>query len=226
MMNSYQLAIPYSTAFVTGIVSGISQCSVACAPFISTYIMGSREGALDGIKCYATFTAGRVFMYAVIGLVSGYIGTTFDGMGKNAPYLSLVFSFILISIGLLMLIRPVSTNCNRPKGKIELFGFISHRVAFNPTTHLFVMGMAFAVIPCPPMAGILVYSLKMPSVISSSILMLLFGIGTAFSPLIIISAVAGWFSSKIKTEVPQYKMIFQRLSGMILILLGGFSVIL
>ncbi|MBW2010966.1 MAG: sulfite exporter TauE/SafE family protein [Deltaproteobacteria bacterium] len=217
--------IPYSTAFVTGIISGTTQCTIACAPFISTYIMGSREGVLDGIKSFTAFTVGRVFMYAVIGLVSGYIGTTFVGMEKNLPYLSLIFGFILISIGLLMLIRPVSTNCNQSKGKIELFGFISRRVAFNPTTHLFVMGMAFAAIPCPPMAGILVYSLKMPSVISSSILMSLFGIGTAFSPLIVISALSGWFSRKIKTEVPQYKMMFQRISGIILMFLGVSSAV-
>ena len=220
-----QSAISYSTALFIGITSGISHCNVVCAPLVSTYIMGSREGALEGLKSFTVFTLGRVFMCAVLGLAAGYIGTTFIGMRSDLKYVPLVYSMVLISVGLLMLIRPVGKNCKQSKEKTKVFSFFSQRLAFNPTTHLFIMGMAFATIPCPPMGIVLLYSLQMPSVISSSILMSLFSIGTAVSPLIIISALAGWFSKKIKTEVPQYRMLFQRLSGMILILLGGFSAI-
>jgi len=124
-----------------------------------------------------------------------------------------------------MLVRPVCTNCKQSKEKTRMFAFFSQRFAFNPTAHLLIMGMAFAMIPCPPMGVILLYSLEMPSVISSSIMMSLFGIGTVVSPLVIISALAGWFSKKMKSEVPQYRMMFQRLSGVILILLGGLPVI-
>ena len=220
-----QFAIPYSTALFIGITSGISHCSVVCTPFVSTYIMGSREGALEGLKSFAVFTVGRVFMCAVLGLASGYIGTIFIGVESDLQYVRLVYSFVLILVGLLMLVRPVCTNCKQSKEKTRVFAFLSQRLAFNPTAHLLIMGMAFATIPCPPMGLALLYSSQMPSVISSSILMSLFGIGTAVSPLIIICALAGWFSKKIKIEVPQYRMMFQRLSGVILILLGGLPVI-
>ncbi|RZB33434.1 MAG: uncharacterized protein SRB2_03987 [Desulfobacteraceae bacterium Eth-SRB2] len=220
-----QFAIPYSTALLIGITSGISHCSVVCAPVVSTYIMGSRRGALEGIKSFAVFTVGRVFMCTILGVASGYVGTTFIGLGSDLQYIQLVYTLVLISVGFLMLIRPVRTNCKQSKEKTEVFGFFSQRLAFNPTTHMFIMGIVFAAIPCPPMGGILLYSLQMPSLISSSILMAIFGIGTAISPLIIICAVAGWFSKKIKGEAPEYRMLFQRLSGVILILLGGFSAI-
>lgn len=222
-MNSCLLAMPYLTALVTGMISGISQCSVACAPFISTYVMGSGEGALDGIKSYTAFSAGKIILYAVLGLFAGHIGTMLDAADGIFADVSVIFSFILVSIGVLMLIRPVRVNCHHSKGIIAQFDFTAHRLAFNPRIHAFIMGMAFAVIPCPPMAGMLVYSLKMPSILSSSILMSLFGLGTAFSPLIAICAAAGWFSKKMKTKVPQYKMIFQRVSGIILIFLGGLT---
>ena len=221
-----QFAIPYSTALFIGITSGISHCSVVCAPVVSTYIMGSGQGALKGLRSFAVFTLGRVFMCAVLGLASGYIGATFIGVESDLQYVRLVCSFVLILVGLLMLVRPVCTNCKQSKEKTEAFAFFSQRFAFNPTAHLLIMGMAFAMIPCPPMGLALLYSSQMPSVISSSIMMSLFGIGTVVSPLVIISALAGWFSKKIKIEVPQYRMLFQRLSGMILILLGAFSVIL
>ncbi|EFK09448.1 conserved hypothetical protein [delta proteobacterium NaphS2] len=73
------------------------------------------------------------------------------------------------------------------------------------------------------MGAMLLYSLKMPSIVWGGIMMALFGIGTAFSPFVIICVLAGWFSKKIKAVAPQYRMMFQRLSGLILILLGGSS---
>lgn len=210
------------TALLLGMTTGISQCTVFCAPFISTYVMGTREGAVDGLKSFFIFSAGRVFMYAMLGLGTGFIGAAFTGMGRNFKYGSIIYGGALILIGLLMLMRSVCV-CKKSEDKNGWFAFLSGRFAFNPTTHLFVMGTALAVIPCPPMGAMLLYSLKMPSVMSGSMLMLLFGIGTAVSPLIIICTVAGWFSGKIKTEAPQYRMMFQRISGLILILLGAFS---
>jgi len=85
------------------------------------------------------------------------------------------------------------------------------------------MGTSLAIIPCPQMGAMLLYSLKMSSIISGGIIIALFVIGTTVSPLIIICVLAGWFSGKLKTEAPQYRMMFQRISCLILILLDAFS---
>jgi cytochrome c-type biogenesis protein len=210
------------TALLLGITTGISQCTVFCVPFISAYVMGTREGAVEGLKSFVVFSAGKIFMCAMLGLGVGYMGAAFAGMGKNFKYGSIIYGAALILTGSLMLIRPVCV-CKKSEDKKGLFSFLSRRFAFNPTTHLFVMGSALAAIPCPPMGAMLLYSLKMPSIISGGIIMALFGIGTAVSPLVIICVAAGWFSGKIKTGAPQYRMMFQRISGSILILLGAFS---
>ncbi|MBW1963349.1 MAG: sulfite exporter TauE/SafE family protein [Deltaproteobacteria bacterium] len=217
-----QISIPCSTSLFMGIAAGLGHCGVVCTPFVSTYIMGSREGSMAGLNSFITFTVGKVFMCGVLGLAAGCIGTAFLNTG-NLRYVSTIHGAVMISIGLLMLIGPVCLRCEKTEEKNRMPGFLLRRFTFNSTTHLFVMGMAFAVIPCQPMGAMLLYSLRMPSVISSSILMILFGIGTAISPLIIISAAAGWFSKKIKSKAPHHRMLFQRVSGMILILLGGFS---
>jgi len=210
------------TALLLGITSGISQCGVFCAPFVSTHIMGSKEGAVEGFKSYVVFSAGRVFMCLMLGLGIGYAGAAFMGMDENFKYGSMIYTVMLILIGLVMLVRPVCV-CKKSEDKNGWLAFLSGRFVFNPTAHLFVMGTVLAAIPCPPMGAMLLYSVQMPSMLSSGIIMLLFGIGTAVSPLIIISALAGWFSKKIKAEASQYRMMFQRLSGLILILLGAFS---
>jgi len=211
------------TALLLGITSGISQCTVVCAPFISTYVMGTRKGAAEGLKSFFVFSAGRVFMCSTLGLGAGYMGAAFTGNGENLKYGSIIYGAALILTGSLMLIRPVCV-CRKSEDKKGLFTFLSRRFAFNPTTHLFVMGSALAAIPCPPMGAMLIYSLKMPSIISCGIMMALFGIGTAVSPLAFISVAAGWFSGKLKTGAPQYRMMFQRISGSILILLGSSAI--
>lgn len=220
-----QFTISYTATLFMGVTAGMGQCSVVCAPFLSTYIMGSREGILNGLKSFAAFAIGRVLMCAALGLAAGYIGTAFTDIGFHSVYLSTAFGAVMILIGLLMIIRPVCVRCKNSNEENEEFGLFSMHFTFNPTIHLFIMGMAFAAIPCPPMGAMLLYSLQMPSLLSSSIMMSLFGVGTIVSPLIIISAVAGLLSKKIKAEAPQYRMLFQRLSGVILILLGGSSII-
>ncbi|WP_155310406.1 sulfite exporter TauE/SafE family protein [Desulfosarcina ovata] len=218
-----QSAAPCFTALWLGITTGFGQCAVFCAPAVSTYIMGSRQGLREGFKSFTVFSAGRVFMCAMLGVAVGLIGGAFIGRAKAFEYSSIIYGWVIIFIGGLMLLSPVCA-CRWTEDKNRWPAWLPGRFAFNPSTHLFVMGAALAIVPCPPMLVMLLYCLKMQSVMSSSILMLLFGIGTAVSPLLIISMAAGWFSGKIKTRVPQYRMMFQKISGVILILLGGSSV--
>ena len=213
------------TALLLGITSGISQCSVFCAPVVSTHIMGSKEGAVEGFKSYVVFSVGRVFMCLLLGLAAGYAGAAFTGSDGIFKHGSAIYTAMLILIGFVMLVRPVC-GCKKTENKKGWFPSLGGRFLFNPTAHLFVMGTALAAIPCPPMVAMLLYSLEMPSIIWGGIIMVLFGIGTAVSPFVIICVLAGWFSKKIKAVAPQYRMMFQRLSGLILILLGGSLAIL
>ncbi len=89
-----------------------------------------------------------------------------------------MYTALLILIGSVMLVRPVCV-CQKSGDRNSWFAFLSRRFVFNPTAHLFVMGAVLAVIPCPPMGAMLLYSLKTPTVISGGIIMALFGIGTA-----------------------------------------------
>lgn len=211
------------TALLLGITSGISQCSVVCAPFISTYVMGTGKDALEGLKSFIVFSAGKIFMCSMLGFGAGYMGAAFVGMERNFKCGSIIYGAAVILTGSLMLIRPVCV-CKKYEDKKRRFAFLSRRFAFNPTTHLFVMGSALAIVPCPPMGAMLLYGLKMPSIISCGIMMALFGIGTAVSPLAFISVAAGWFSGKLRAGAPQYRMMFQRISGLILILIGSFAI--
>ena len=72
--------------------------------------MGSREGALQGFKSFVVFTAGRIFMCGVLGLASGYMGTTLINTDIGFRYVSMIYSGVMVSIGLIMLFKGALTT--------------------------------------------------------------------------------------------------------------------
>ena len=55
--------------------------------------------------------------------------------------------------------------------------------------------------------------------------MLLFGLGTMLSPLVLIAGAAGFISKKIKESAPRNNLFFQRIAGVIIMIMGGFMII-
>jgi sulfite exporter TauE/SafE len=192
-----------------------------CAPVMSTYIMGAGRNAKDGLQSFMVFTLGRVFVYAALGAVSGAIGRALMDSTEAVRYAGWICSAALILIGLLMLARPVQGGCSGCKNRPGMLNFVSRRVAFNPTAHMILLGAMFSLVPCPPMAAMLLFSMGMPSIFSGALVMSLFAVGTALSPLLVICALAGWLSRGMRRSAPpRYAMLFQRLSGALLIAFG------
>ena len=217
-----QSTTPYAAALFTGATYGMTYCGAGCAPFLSTYIMGTQAGALRGLKSVAVFTAARILTLGVLGFGSGILGTALL-TAKDRPQ-SVLFSGAMMAIGVLMCLRPARENCQSHLEGDAAKGWLMSRLTFNSTTPLWVAGAAFALVPCPPLVAMLLYSAQMQSPLASGLLLLLFGFGTAVSPLVLVAILAGCFSQKIRARVPQYRLVFQRLSGLILILLGVLSV--
>jgi cytochrome c biogenesis protein CcdA len=57
-------------------------------------------------------------------------------------------------------------------------------------------------------------------VVEGALLGLLFGIGAAATPLYYIGGATGWLASRIRTEIPKYMPLMQRLSGVLLAWFG------
>lgn len=90
----------------------------------------------------------------------------------------------------------------------------------QPTTPLWVVGALFALVPCPPLLAMLGCASQAGSPWSGSLLLMLFGLGTAVSPLLLVGVLAGVFSQRIRSLAPQHTLLFQRTSAVLLILLG------
>ena len=76
--------------------------------------------------------------------------------------------------------------------------------------------MSRGLIICPPLIALLIYSLPFANPIGSITIALLFGIGTALSPIILLGGVTGWLLNK----APLFRKYIAFAGGGILILLG------
>jgi hypothetical protein len=50
--------------------------------------------------------------------------------------------------------------------------------------------------------------------------MMLFGLGTAISPLVRVCVLAGYFSSRLRSLAPQHSLLFRRTASLTLVALG------
>jgi putative Mn2+ efflux pump MntP len=78
------------------------------------------------------------------------------------------------------------------------------------------MGLTRGLIVCPPLIAILLYSITFSVPISSFILAILFGLGTALSPFLLLGGVTGWLLNK----APLFSRWISKIGAGILLLLG------
>ena len=209
----------YGSAFFMGLMTGMSYCTVGCAPFLSTYVMGTASRTGDGIQLYGMFALGRIITYSVLGVITAGLGSAVIVNTEEMPVVFLC-GLVLVGLGVLLCFHRVNLECRCAKTAGLRERMASH---LTGSSHIrcFAAGVILSTIPCPPLLGMLTYGLQSSSPLGSSLLMLLFGLGTVLSPLLIIVGLAGLFAQQIKRKVPHYTMLFQRVAGVIFIAMGG-----
>ena len=80
----------------------------------------------------------------------------------------------------------------------------------------FTLGFSRGLIVCPPLVLLLLYSIPFGAPIDSLAVAVLFGLGTAFSPLLLLGGVTGWLLNK----APLFRKWISIMGAGILIVLG------
>jgi len=217
-----EISNPYLGAFAGGLLYGLVVCTASCLPYIASYIAGIGAGFRKGISVTLIFSAGRVAGYALIGGLVGLFSGLFRLFVSQAAispfqmYSSLAFGIVTIVIGGIVLLKYKSPNCEcspavskelATRGKMGAFGF-----EFGA----FSLGLSRGLIICPPLIALLIYSLPFSSPIGSVGLAVLFGLGTALSPILLLGGVTGWLLNK----APLFRKWVSIAGAAILILLG------
>jgi sulfite exporter TauE/SafE len=191
---------PYLGAFAGGLIYGLAVCTAACIPYLASYIAGIGAGFRKGVAVTLIFNSGRIAAYAIIGGLVGVFSGLFRLALSNAAispfqiYSSIAFSIVTMSIAgsiFLKLRKPCKCPENSKvmvvRGKKSRFGF---------DFGAFTLGLSRGLILCPPLIALLIYSLPFSTPIGSISLAVLFGLGTALSPMLLLGGVTGWLLTK------------------------------
>jgi len=216
-----QISNPYIGAFAGGLLYGLVVCTASCLPYIASYIAGIGAGFRKGIGVTLIFSGGRVTGYALIGGLVGLFSGLFRLFVSNAAispfqmYSSLAFGIVTIIIGASVLVKyrkpcecsSADTKSLVAKAKTGRFGF---------DFGAFLLGLSRGLIICPPLVALLIYSLPFSNPIGSVALAVMFGLGTALSPILLLGGVTGWLLNK----APLFRKWVALGGAGILILLG------
>ncbi len=203
--------ILFGAAFLGGLISSISPCSLSMLPLIIGYIGGySDEKPLKTLIQMIFFVIGTGLVFSVIGAICAITGKIFIGN----PYFALVVASIIMIMGLKILgvidfdLPPIIKEV--PKNNVN-----------NEFLYPLILGAIFALIgtPCstPILASIMAFASISAKISSAVIMLFLFSIGQG-----LILIIAGFLTSKIKTNEKFYNLSekIMKVSGLLLLLVS------
>ena len=209
-----QISNPYLASLILGLFYGLTFCTTICLPYIVSYIAGIGAGFRKGIVVTSIYNSGRIVAYAIIGTITGL----FKAVVSDAFFLSyqnysaIAFGAAIIIIGVSILLRKSNTETCVAKEPQRL-GVSKLTQRFD--IRAFSMGFTRGLILCPPLIALLLYGVTF-SQVNCTILAVLFGLGTALSPLLFLGGATGWLLNK----APLFKKWITRIGGSVLVFLG------
>jgi sulfite exporter TauE/SafE len=196
-------------------------CTASCLPIITSYIAGVGAGFGKGVKITMIFNSGRVLAYALIGGLIGLFSGLFRLFVSNAAispfqiYSSFAFGIVTIVIGVSIFLKSRKPcDCNAQDVKNMVTTRKTGRLGFDYGA--FSLGLSRGLIVCPPLIALLIYSLPFASPLGSVGIALLFGFGTAISPILLLGGITGWLLNK----APLFRKYISIAGGTVLIGLG------
>lgn len=178
--------------FLGGLL-GSSHCLGMCGGFALS-IGGRAAGMVDNLRRQAAYTAGRVFTYAFLGAVAGYVGFRAAAQSAVLVNVQAVFS---VAAGCLLIVVGLRSAGLLPRRGVaaSTAGFCPARTLFASfltapgLVNVFVAGVLTGFLPCGLVYAYLGLAVSSGSMLSGSAAMALFGLGTA--PLMVLTGAGG-----------------------------------
>ncbi len=186
-----------------GILYGTTVCSLSCLPTLGPLLVGESVGFRQGMGFGASFMAGKVVTYSLLGAVAAAVGSQLDLSGGWLRFLP---GLMLVLTGLYLLIvrRPScgKKSCvPRPKRKLPFMA----------------LGAATGITPCAPLAAVMVFAAETGSIGWGAASGMFFGIGLMLSPMILVGGGLAFLSRKIGVEIGDMQPWIRRIAGVVLV---------
>lgn len=168
-----------------GIWVGLTVCSAYCGFIILPLVLSSRGGALRGFLMALIFSLGRMFSYAILGAAAGVGGIAIINLFQSDLWVISIHAFVglllgWVGAGMILGLRLGGRLC---KMAARLGGGYCG---------LFTLGAITGIAPCAPLiAGLAFIAAGAPGLALGVRAGLMFGLGTALSPLLVAAALFG-----------------------------------
>jgi sulfite exporter TauE/SafE len=212
---------PYLEAFTVGVLYGLAFCTSACLPYIASYIASIGAGFRKGVLVTLIYNSGRITAYALVGGLIGILSGVFRFLVDEAAfssfqeYSSYAFGIVTIAIGVSIFQKNRSPSCEcSPNDTEKPATTTSKSRRFD--LRAFSLGLSRGLVVCPPLLMLILYSLPFAAPVDTFAVAILFGLGTALSPILLLGGITGWLLKK----APLFRKWITLGGAAILIILG------
>lgn len=210
---------PAVAAFSIGIGCGTC-CSPFVSAFLSAYIVSRGDGVKRSFLTFMQFFGGKLLGVSVLCLVASAVGKPFiseNGSIGGFPF-RLAVQVMMSLFGLFMAVRWFleikrgRAQCGHCKecGKEE-----NHKGKHWP---MFTAGILYGITPCPPLLFVIGYSVSLP-LPAAGFTGISFSLASILSPLLMLAAVLGVLSKRMRAEIPGFLKWFRLASYVLLMVL-------
>ncbi|MGE5466128.1 MAG: sulfite exporter TauE/SafE family protein [Ignavibacteria bacterium] len=183
------------SVWLLGVSMGMTACTVTCLPFMGTWALGRASGTREAFAHLGAFLAGRIATYTLLGALTAAAGRGLaaalgGGMGN------LVIGGVSVAAGAWLLLRP-ARGCRPADAGVAPVRLVrgGRRDGLPP---LF-LGAALSLTPCTPLASLLALSAQAGAVAQGAAYGLLFGLGAAITPILVLVPLAGRLGRELRS---------------------------
>ena len=201
--------------FIFGLIAGICPCnSVLCLGLIGYLTSGTtRLSPINILKLTVSFCIGTILVLLPLGIIAGYIGEYLLFLNSTVAWAIGGVLMILMGLQLLHVYKPPIRS---------IFNFFKVPTSYT-VTGAFLLGLSFGAITvgrgAPMLLIVLTYIALSQTAVQGFFTILIYAVGLSI-PLIVISSLGGALGKKIKDTARVSGDTFDRIIGVMIILIG------
>ncbi|MBI4986677.1 MAG: sulfite exporter TauE/SafE family protein [Rhodocyclales bacterium] len=177
------------SVWLLGVSMGMTACTVTCMPFLGTWALGRASGSVEALAHTATFLAGRMSTYTLLGALAGMAGLGLaKALGSGLGNAAIGGASILAGVWLAL--RPV-TGCRSAPPAARPLRFERNARRRRDSLPPLFLGAALSLAPCTPLASLLALAANSNSAAQGASYGFVFGLGVAVTPVLILVPLAG-----------------------------------
>jgi len=192
-----------SSLFLLGLVYGTTVCSFTCLPYFGPYLIGSGTGFKDGVISSCAFAAGKLCMYSALGGAAALFGRILT----VTPAHKMIMGVVLIAVAVTL---PF----------VAKDGCLKRSQVASKRCSMFVLGIVSSLIPCPPLAAVLMLATQQGSVLNGVMYGFFYGLGLAVSPMLLAGGGFALVSHTIRQEVKEIAPYMQKIAMALMVIIA------